>query len=39
MSVPVSQSDTRLLEVSERRRFRTPADFARLLPPHLTSSA
>ena len=31
----VSILDTRLLEVCERRRFRTPADFARLLPPRL----
>ena len=31
----VSIIDTRLLEVCEQRRFRTAADFARLLPPHL----
>ena len=31
----VSIRDTRLLEVSEQRRFRTPADLARLLPPRL----
>ena len=31
----VSVVDTRLLEVCGRRRFRTAADFARLLPPHL----
>ena len=31
----VSVLDTRLLEVLDRRRFRTPADLARLLPPHL----
>ena len=29
----ISVVDTRLLEVCDRRRFRTPADFARLLPP------
>ena len=31
----ISVVDTRLLAVCERRRFHTPADFARLLPPHL----
>ena len=31
----VSILDTRLLEVVGGRRFRTPADLARLLPPHL----
>ena len=31
----ISIRDTRLLEVCARRRFRTPADFTRLLPPHL----
>ena len=31
----ISVLDTRLLEVCDRRRFRTPADFARLLPPDL----
>ena len=31
----ISVVDTRLLEVCDRRRFRTPADFARLLPPDL----
>ena len=31
----ISILDTRLLEVCDRRTFRTPADFARLLPPHL----
>ena len=31
----ISVVDTRLLEVCGRRRFRTPADFARLLPPDL----
>lgn len=31
----ISILDTRLLEVCDRRRFRTAADFARLLPPHL----
>ena len=31
----VSILDTRLLEVCDRRRFRTAADFARLLPPKL----
>ena len=31
----VSVLDTRLLEVVGGRRFRTPADLARLLPPHL----
>lgn len=32
----VSVIDTRLLEVRSRRRFRTPGDLARLLPPRLT---
>ena len=31
----ISVLDTRLLEVCDRRRFRTADDFARLLPPHL----
>ena len=31
----ISVLDTRLLEVCARRRFRTPADVARLLPPRL----
>ena len=31
----ISILDTRLLEVCDRRRFDTAADFARLLPPHL----
>ncbi len=31
----ISVLDTRLLEVRGRRRFRTPADLARLLPPRL----
>ena len=31
----VSVLDTRLLEVVGGRRFRTPADLARLIPPHL----
>ena len=31
----ISILDTRLLEVCDRRRFHTAADFARLLPPHL----
>ncbi|MCY4484132.1 MAG: hypothetical protein OXC12_14780 [Spirochaetaceae bacterium] len=31
----ISIRDTRLLEVCDRRRFDTAADFARLLPPHL----
>lgn len=31
----ISVLDTRLLEVCDRRRFRTPADLARLLPPRL----
>ena len=31
----ISVVDTRLLEVCDRRRFRTPADLARLLPPDL----
>ena len=31
----VSVVDTRLLQVCDRRRFRNPADFARLLPPDL----
>ena len=31
----ISILDTRLLEVCDRRTFRTPADCARLLPPHL----
>ena len=31
----ISILDTRLLEVCDQRTFRTPADFARLLPPHL----
>ena len=31
----ISILDTRLLEVCDRRTFRTPADFARLLPPQL----
>ena len=31
----ISIRDTRLLQVCDRRRFRTPADFAGLLPPNL----
>ena len=31
----VSVVDTRLLQVCDQRRFRTPADFTRLLPPDL----
>ena len=31
----VSVADTRLLKVCDRRRFHTPDDFARLLPPDL----